>query len=82
MDITDFQCYTNGIQPLFMSPSVCVTLIPTMRNAFDVLAEGLFVQSSRGDWTPVELFLRGAASIEAHIRRLILAFIQGTPPQN
>jgi hypothetical protein len=37
---------------------------------------------ARGDWTPVELFLRGAASIEAHIRRLILAFVQGTPPQN
>ena len=35
---------------------------------------------SRGDWTPVKLFLQGAASIEAHIRRLILAFVQGTPP--
>ena len=35
-----------------------------------------------GDRTPVELFLRGAASIESHIRRLIIAFVQGTPPEN
>ena len=34
------------------------------------------------DRTPVELFRHGAASIEAHIRRLIVAFIPGTPPQN
>ncbi len=27
-----------------------VTLIPTMRKPFDVLAEGLVSQSSRGDW--------------------------------
>jgi hypothetical protein len=53
-----------------------------MRKPFDVLAEGLISRQSRGDWTPVELFLRGAASIEAHIRRFIIAFIQGTPPQN
>jgi hypothetical protein len=33
----------------------------------------------RGDRTPIELLLRGAASIESHIRRLILAFIQGAP---
>jgi site-specific DNA recombinase len=26
------------------------TLVPTIRKPFDVLAEGLFVQSSRGDW--------------------------------
>ena len=26
----------------------------------------------RGDWTPVKLFLRGAASIEPHVRRLIV----------
>ncbi len=35
---------------------------------------------SRGDWTPIELFWRNAASIESAIRRLILAFVQGTPP--
>ena len=27
-----------------------VTLVPTIRKHFDVLAEGLLVQSSRGDW--------------------------------
>jgi hypothetical protein len=37
---------------------------------------------SRGDWTPIELLRRSAASIEAHIRRLILVFVQRTPPQN
>jgi hypothetical protein len=42
-------------------------------------AEAAF--QSRGDWTPVELFRRGAASIESHIRRLILAFIQGPQPR-
>ena len=27
-----------------------VTLIPTMRKPFDILAEGLISQQSRGDW--------------------------------
>jgi hypothetical protein len=53
-----------------------------MRKPFDVLAEGLLSKESRGDWTPVKLFLQGAASIAPAIRRLILAFVQGTPPQN
>jgi hypothetical protein len=32
------------------------TLCPTIRKPFDVLAEGLLVQSSRGDRTSIELF--------------------------
>ena len=36
-----------------------VTLVPTIRKPFDVLAEGLLVQSSRGNWTAIELFRGG-----------------------
>jgi hypothetical protein len=35
-----------------------------------------------GDWTPVELFRRGTASLAPAIQRLILAFIRGTPIEN
>ena len=35
---------------------VDVNLVPTIRKPFDVLAEGLLVQSSRGDRTAIELF--------------------------
>jgi hypothetical protein len=53
-----------------------------MKKPFDVLAEGLISKKSRGDWTPVKLFRRGAARLAPAIQRLILAFVQGTPPQN
>lgn len=36
-----------------------VTLVPTMRKPFDMLAEGLVWKNSRDDRTPIELFLRG-----------------------
>jgi hypothetical protein len=36
-------------------------LVPEIRKPFDVLAEGHLVQSSRGDRTPIELFLAGLA---------------------
>src|SRR5271166_6389839 len=35
------------------------TLIPKMRKLFDVLAEGLASEKSRGDRTAIELFLAG-----------------------
>jgi hypothetical protein len=35
------------------------TLVPEIRKPFDVLAEGLLTKNSRGDWTPLELFLAG-----------------------
>ena len=57
-----------------------VTPCPTTKKPFDVLNEGLFVQSSRGDRTPIELFRRGAASIEPCIRHLILILDRGTRP--
>jgi hypothetical protein len=32
-----------------------------MRKPFDVLAEGFLSRESRGDWTPLELFIGGVA---------------------
>jgi site-specific DNA recombinase len=57
-----------------------VTLIPTMRKPFDVLAEGLLSKESRGDWTPIELFHQCAAAIKPHIRRFIVVFVQKQLP--
>ena len=34
-------------------------LVSSIRKPFDVLAEGLLVSYSRGDWTPLEHFLAG-----------------------
>jgi len=58
-----------------------VTHCPTMRKPFDVLAKGLLSKDSRGDWTPIELFLRGAASIEPHVRQLIIVSLPASHPQ-
>lgn len=46
-----------------------VTLVPTMRKPFDVLAEGLISKNSRGDKTAIELFLAGIRGWEAELRR-------------
>ena len=46
-----------------------VTLVPTIRKPFDVLAEGLLVSSSRDNKTPLELFLAGVRGWEAGLRR-------------
>jgi hypothetical protein len=40
-----------------------------MRKPFDILAEGQLVPSSRGDKTPLELFLAGVRGWENHLRR-------------
>ena len=40
----------------------CVNLVSQMRRPFDLLAEELLVQSSRGDRTPIELFVDGVAN--------------------
>ena len=45
------------------------TLIPTMRKPFDVLAEGLISQQSRGNKMAIELFLAGVRGWEAGLRR-------------
>lgn len=47
------------------------TLVPTMRKPFDVLAEGLISENSRGDKTPIELFMAGIKGWEAGLRRRI-----------
>ena len=44
-----------------------------MRKPFDVLAEGLISRKSRGDWTSIELFVRGVQSFDGGIVRLLLA---------
>jgi hypothetical protein len=49
------------------------TLVPTMRKPFDVLAEGLVSENSRGDKTPLELFLAGVRALEAGLRRRMYA---------
>jgi hypothetical protein len=41
------------------------TLVSEMRKPFDVLAEGLVSKNSRGDKTPLELFLAGIRGWEA-----------------
>ncbi|MBX3451324.1 MAG: hypothetical protein KF777_17280 [Planctomycetaceae bacterium] len=46
-----------------------VTLCPEMRKPFDVLAEGLVSENSRGDKTPLELFLAGIATWDFYLRR-------------
>jgi hypothetical protein len=46
-----------------------LTLFPTIRKPFDVLAEGLVSKNSRGDKTAIELFLAGVQGWEAVLRR-------------
>ena len=50
-----------------------VTLVPAMRKPFDALAEGLVSEKSRGDKTPLELFLAGARALalESRIVRIL-----------
>jgi hypothetical protein len=42
------------------------------KKPFDVLAEGLVSEKSRGDWTPLELFVTGVRCWEAGLRRILL----------
>jgi hypothetical protein len=48
-----------------------VTHVPTTKKPFDVLAEGLVSKNSRGDWTPLELFLAGIQGLEAGKRQCL-----------
>ncbi len=47
------------------------SLVPTTRKPFDVLIEGLYSQTSRGNSTPIELFLGGVRVWDSGIRRLL-----------
>jgi len=44
-----------------------VTLCPTIRKPFDVLAEGLISKNSRGDKTAIELFRHGVTTISEQV---------------
>jgi hypothetical protein len=41
------------------------------KKPFDVLAEGLVSEKSRGDWTPLELFVAGVRGWEGHLRKQV-----------
>jgi hypothetical protein len=51
------------------SPEAHFFLDSKMRKPFDVLAEGLVSEKSRGDKTAIELFLSGVRGWEGHVRR-------------
>jgi hypothetical protein len=46
-----------------------IIFVATMRKRFDVTAEGLPSEKSRGDKTPLELFIGGVRDWEAGLRR-------------
>jgi hypothetical protein len=48
-----------------------VTLVPATKKPFDVLAEGLVSENSRGDGTPLELFIAGVSNLEVEVRSLV-----------
>ena len=43
-------------------------MVPTIRKPFDEHVEGLVSENSRGDKTPLELFLDGIRGWQAHLR--------------
>jgi hypothetical protein len=49
-----------------------------MKKPFDVLAEGLISEESRGDWTPLELFLAGtrALTLESHFNDALRSMLR------
>ena len=66
----DYAAKRRILEIVFLNCSLDgVTLVPTMRKPFDVLAEGLVSENSRGDKTPLELFIAGIQGWEAELRR-------------
>jgi hypothetical protein len=60
-----------------------VTPVPTMKKPFDVFAEGLLSEKSRGDKTAIELFLAGVRALALQSRiidvvRIASRFSSGT----
>jgi hypothetical protein len=49
-----------------------------MKKPFDVLAEGLLSKNSRGDWTPLELFVAGIRGWESRLQQLVDRLANGT----
>jgi len=60
LEILCLNCTLDGVSAVF-----------TMRKPFDVLIEGLDLSKSRGDSTPIELFLEGVRAWESKIRVLL-----------
>jgi hypothetical protein len=58
-EILEINCHLDG-----------VNLVPLIRKPFDVLAEGLLSKNSRGDKTPIELFIAGVQGWETALRRV------------
>jgi hypothetical protein len=48
-----------------------------MKKPFDVLAEGLLSENSRGDKTAIELFVAGVRGWEAGLRRFLAPSADG-----
>jgi hypothetical protein len=48
-----------------------------MRKPFDVLAEGLLSEKTRGDKTAIELFVAGVRGWEAGLRRFLAPSADG-----
>ena len=76
LPIAERSCDNHGREFVHRAPLIehahrAVTLIPTTTKPFDVLAEGLLSEKSRGDWTPLELFLADIRGWEAGLRRRI-----------
>ena len=68
----DYAAKRRILEIVFLNCSLDgVTLVPTMRKPFDVLAEGLVSENSRGDRTAIELFIAGVRGWEAGLRRRI-----------
>ena len=63
-EILDAVCLNRTLSDL--------TLNATKRKPFDVLAEGLEINKSRGDWTPIELFASNSARLAAGLQKAIL----------
>ena len=56
---------------LFEHDLEAATPIPVIRKPFDAIAEGLIRKNSRGDWTPLELFVAGVQTWQARLHRIL-----------
>jgi hypothetical protein len=69
-DRADFDAKRRFLEIICLNLSLDgATLCPEWRKPFDLLAEGLPLEKSRGDWTPLELFIAGVGGWEARLRQ-------------
>ncbi len=70
----DYAAKRRILEIVFLNCSLDdVTLVPTMRKPFEVLAEGLVSEKSREFRSPVELFLASVAEWDGDVVRLVMA---------